>query len=325
MPPFQLRTPNLLAIPGVFRSGMHFRGLFSRFFSIFCCALLLTGTGLVPARAAQAAEEKISPDLALEMQSAAPDDKLAVIVALASQADPAELSSQGQGSSEPEHLIRGLQARSLAAQKGLRAMVAARQVAGEASDVTAFWIFDGMALRATSGLIREMAARADVASIRPELIIPTPQTPAADTSSTPTAALDQISAPELWALGIRGQGIVVANLDTGVDVSHPALAGNWRGGSNSWYDPTTSTPTSYPVDTNGHGTATMGVMVGGDTDITTNGVTVNTALGVAPDAKWIAARIFSGSSASEGRTSTWLINGCSTQTVTRRRTMRLRL
>jgi subtilisin family serine protease len=131
------------------------------------------------------------------------------------------------------------------------------------------------------------------------LIIPTPQTLPAEGSSTPTSALNLIGAPDLWALGVRGQGIVVANLDTGVDVTHPALAGNWRGGSNSWYDPTTATPTSYPVDGNGHGTATMGIMAGGDVDITTNGVTTLTAIGVAPEAKWIAARIFNGPSASE--------------------------
>jgi subtilisin family serine protease len=136
-------------------------------------------------------------------------------------------------------------------------------------------------------LIREIAARTDVASIRPELIFQAPKVDPADASSTPTDALNLIEAPELWALGIRGQGVVVANLDTGVDVTHPDLAGSWRGGSNSWYDPTTSTPTSYPVDTNGHGTATMGVMVGGSAS--------GTAIGVAPDAKWIAARIFSSS------------------------------
>jgi subtilisin family serine protease len=287
---------------------MPFCASLSRIFRFLCCLLLMAGIGLTPTRATQAAglsrtaAEKISPDLAEEMQAAAPDDRLAVIVTLASQAEPAALAAlaaQGEGSSPSERLIRGLQARAETAQVGLRVMVDAHQAAGEVSDVTAFWIFDGMALHATPELIREVAARTDVTSIRPEVIIPTPQTFTAEASSTPTAALSLIGASELWALGVRGQGIVVANIDSGVDVTHPALAGNWRGGSNSWYDPTTSTPTSYPVDNSGHGTATMGIMVGGDADVTANGVTTTTALGVAPDAKWIAARIFNGPSASE--------------------------
>jgi serine protease AprX len=267
------------------------RGLFSRIFHILCCTLLLVCTGMAPAHAAQAAEEKISPDLAVEMQSAALDDKLAVVVTLSFQSNLAELSVQGEGSSGPERVIRGLQAQSQAAQKGLRAMVASRQAAGEASDVIAFWIFDGMALHAIPGVIREMAARADVASIRPELVFQAPKIEPADLTDTPTDALKLIGAPELWALGIRGQGVVVANLDTGVDITHPDLAGSWRGGSNSWFDPTSSTPSSLPFDSGGtstgHGTATMGIMVGGSAS--------GTAIGVAPDAKWIAARIFNSS------------------------------
>jgi serine protease AprX len=42
-----------------------------------------------------------------------------------------------------------------------------------------------------------------------------------------------INDPGLWNLGFLGQGIVVANMDTGVDVSHPDLATRWRAGTNS--------------------------------------------------------------------------------------------
>jgi subtilisin family serine protease len=68
-----------------------------------------------------------------------------------------------------------------------------------------------------------------------------------------------------------------------VDATHPDLASRWRGGGDSWYDPNGEHPTT-PTDVNGHGTATMGVMVGG----TAGG----TAIGMAPGARWIAAKIF---------------------------------
>ena len=71
-------------------------------------------------------------------------------------------------------------------------------------------------------------------------------------------------------------------MDTGVDTTSPDVAAAWRGGSNSWYDPSGEHAT--PVDVNGHGTWTMGVMVGGATG--------GTSVGVAPGSKWIAAKIF---------------------------------
>ena len=57
----------------------------------------------------------------------------------------------------------------------------------------------------------------------------------------------------------------------------------WRGGSNSWYDPYGQHP-AVPTDMSGHGTWTMGVMVGGDAG--------GTSLGVAPEAQWISVKIF---------------------------------
>ncbi len=108
----------------------------------------------------------------------------------------------------------------------------------------------------------------------------------ADATPEPNVAL--VNAPSLWNDGFRGEGVVVATLDTGVDVTHADLAGSWRGGSNSWFDPYGQHPTT-PADLNGHGTSTMGVIVGGGAG--------GTAIGVAPGAKWIAAKIFNDSGA----------------------------
>src|SRR5690606_3690126 len=38
-----------------------------------------------------------------------------------------------------------------------------------------------------------------------------------------------VNAPEAWALGYDGTGLVVANIDTGVRYSHEALVGSYRG------------------------------------------------------------------------------------------------
>lgn len=97
--------------------------------------------------------------------------------------------------------------------------------------------------------------------------------------------LDQIRVPSLWNMAIAGQGTIVANLDTGVDATHPALGPRWRGHapdvhwSHAWLS---AAPTEFPVDDGTHGTHTMGTMMGADDADT---------VGVAPAAQWIAAQL----------------------------------
>ena len=123
-------------------------------------------------------------------------------------------------------------------------------------------------------------------AMRPPSARPEPPVAPAAQVGDPVAAMNKapgwnittIHAPELWALGHTGRGVVVASMDTGVDLAHPLLRRQWRGGANSWYDPHGEQPA--PHDAMGHGTQAMGIMVG------------VSALGVAPDARWIAAKLY---------------------------------
>jgi len=114
--------------------------------------------------------------------------------------------------------------------------------------------------------------------------------------------LAQIGLDSLWAAGYRGQGTVVAILDSGVDIDHQDLATRYRGGSNSWFDPYGEQ--TRPRDLTGHGTAVASIVLGG--------AATGAAVGVAPAASWIAARVFDNSgSSSEGAISEalqWLLD-----------------
>jgi subtilisin family serine protease len=107
--------------------------------------------------------------------------------------------------------------------------------------------------------------------------------------------IDRIRAPEVWStFGDRGDGIVVASIDTGVQFDHPALVRQYRGNlgggtfdhNYNWFDPSQvcGSPSLAPCDNVFHGTHTMGTMVGADGDPGAN------QIGVAPHAKWIAAK-----------------------------------
>ena len=129
-------------------------------------------------------------------------------------------------------------------------------------------------------MIGELAQRVDIDSITADAIdVVSTGTPTAP----PEPNVSIVDAPALWALGYDGQGVVVAGLDSGVDIANPDLAANYRGGTNSWFDPY-GQHTTTPTDMSGHGTATMGAAVGGGSGGTT--------VGVAPGASWVAARVF---------------------------------
>ena len=90
-----------------------------------------------------------------------------------------------------------------------------------------------------AGRDRRLADRSDVLAVEPDstVRVPNPSTAAAVTTGTVEPNLSLVHAPDMWGQGFRGQHLVVASMDTGVDVSHPDLAGSWRGGASSWFDP----------------------------------------------------------------------------------------
>lgn len=87
-----------------------------------------------------------------------------------------------------------------------------------------------------------------------------------------------IGADRVWEeFGVTGEGIVVGQSDSGVQGNHPEVADSYRGQGGlhdyNWFDPWNHT--SEPTDRGGHGTHTLGTILG------------NT-VGVAPGATWYA-------------------------------------
>jgi len=105
--------------------------------------------------------------------------------------------------------------------------------------------------------------------------------------ATTAWGLIDTNADDFWStFGLYGDGITVANIDTGVQYQHPALYPNYKCGAgphtNCWSDPDGTL--TVPTDGNGHGTHTMGTMAADNDDAFTY------IAGMAPNAQWIACQ-----------------------------------
>ncbi len=166
-----------------------------------------------------------------------------------------------------------------------------------------YYIVNAILVHGDRRLVEELSRRNDVLRIEGNPLVHNdlpllPPATVLEVSGEPTIpwGIERTRAPELWALGITGEGIVVGGQDTGVDWTHPALIRQYRGwdGSTanhdySWHDAIHDAPsnpcgsdTTEPCDDAGHGTHTMGTAVGFDGN--------TQAIGMAPGARWIACR-----------------------------------
>ncbi len=183
--------------------------------------------------------------------------------------------------------------------------------------VTSFWIVNGLLVEGGDlSLARSLALRDDVARVegnprvhglptvtRDDLPNSAPSQQATMSApgleaATGTAAagdavewgVTMVRAPSVWStFNKRGEGVVVATLDTGVQWDHPALKQHYRGWNEatqtadhsfSWHDAVENG--NAPLDDNDHGTHVTGTMVGDDGN--------GNQIGVAPGAKFIACR-----------------------------------
>jgi bacillopeptidase F len=178
-------------------------------------------------------------------------------------------------------------------QAGTLGVLAEREAMGGAANVRSFWIFNGVAADADLETVLALATRPEIQIIRRDREYHLADLPNVLPDNLPSAQgvgwnIAQIRADVVWnALRVDGAGAVVANIDSGVDLAHPALHTRYRGYDShglhihacNWFD-ATGGGAAYPVDVNGHGTHTMGTMIGGG------------GVGVAPGAVWIAVRAF---------------------------------
>lgn len=173
----------------------------------------------------------------------------------------------------------------------------------------AYWVANMIAVRGDRALLQALASREDVQHVYAnqwQRVGPPTPVPATGETRRPDLVewnIEIVNAPDVWAEGFTGQGAVIGGQDTGYDWQHPALIDQYRGWNGSaadhnynWHDAVhednplgniggPGNPCGYnspaPCDDDGHGTHTMGTMVG---------ETPQLNIGMAPGAEWIGCR-----------------------------------
>ena len=168
-------------------------------------------------------------------------------------------------------------------------------------DYRPYWIANMIWVRGALSVIQHIAVRPDVAHLysNPHVTLDTPAVENSKASQPDGIEwnISWVNAPQVWELGYTGQGVVIGGQDTGYQWDHPALINQYRGWDGAtadhdynWHDAihenayynTCGFDSPEPCDDYGHGTHTMGTMVGDDG--------FNNKIGMAPGARWIGCR-----------------------------------
>jgi subtilisin family serine protease len=286
------------------------RNLFP-FWRRFLCTVLFTSGALVllgaitslraidkgDGKMSNVATAKIAPWL---RQHASSGNETEFLVVLSDQADISAAKNFSTKADKGRYVRNTLWTKSQATQQPLLQLLRSRGIPHRS-----FYIVNMIWVKGNLALAAELAARPDVARIEgnpvihnivnpPPVVIEEGRAP--ESPQTVETGVNYIHAPQVWAQGFTGQGIVVGGADTGYRWTHNALKNHYRGWNGTtadhnfnWHDSihdstgnSCGNDSPAPCDDFGHGTHTMGTAVGDDGG--TNQV------GVAPGAKWIGCR-----------------------------------
>ena len=240
-------------------------------------------------------QPEVSTRLQRALQNSNNDEYVKGIIFLRDQVDVMKLDEElytkkATPQYRAETVITALQTKAGSTQRNLIKFLEAKSNDRSVFSFKAFWIINAIAIEAKKSVFEELNGSMELVAM--DLDVPTyldkplnfRDAPETEGKETVEPGVKIINAHLLWQMGITGVGTIVMGEDTGVRHTHAALAARWRGNfapaNQAWLDPGAGTTT--PSDCDGHGTHTMGTMVGrspsGDT------------VGVAPDAQWMAAK-----------------------------------
>ncbi|MBP1782323.1 subtilisin family serine protease [Micromonospora sp. HB375] len=248
-------------------------------------ALAATGTGAQAGTATGAsAGDKIRPELTRQLEGKSEGD---FWIHFSGKADLGKAAAIKDWNERGAAVAAALKKTAAESQAKIRA-----ELDRSGTKYQSFWATN--AIKVTDGsltMAQNFAAHSEVDGLYAPIEYKLPETtPGTDEKSANALewGIANINADDVWSqYGVKGAGITVASIDSGVQFDHPALVNSYRGNNGdgtfdhnyNWFDAADECATA-PCDSDGHGTHTMGTMAGADGA---------NQIGVAPEVKWIAA------------------------------------
>jgi len=242
-----------------------------RFSVIIFLTLVLTGVGFAGV---------IHVPFAVKLQNLPAGTTIRAWVQMADQVNTdameQQLLARDAGREERHYVIvSALMRKCEESQASVRTYLEQQKNAGRVTSYRSFYIDNSFGVIGEKEVIQTLANRTDVNIVYEDLpiqLIEPVATGGGPHINTVEIGIRDCRADSLWAKGINGLGRLAYDLDTGcygddVNAGHNALRSKWRGAringgtlKESWCDALGGQ--ARPVDTYGHGTHTMGTMVG---------------------------------------------------------------
>ena len=204
-------------------------------------------------------------------------DPVEVMVLMKTHYNRAELCHRAElyrtRAARRDYVVKELKSYAEKSQHDLMVTLNELEQQGLVSSVYSHWSANAISFTATEEVVQMLMQRADIGSItlvKKYQCIPESETTteATDISRYTIAPnLTQVNAPQVWAQGNEGQGVLVAVIDSGVNYNHVDIADHlWDGGEefpHHGYD--FANNDDDPMDDFGHGTHCAGIVCGDGT------------------------------------------------------------
>jgi subtilisin family serine protease len=240
----------------------------------------------------QSQNDKLTPDLKLEIGKSNRSEQLKINIRLAQQYDVKAFDHVRQ-IMDPQQLrsyvVNELKSFSERSQQPLMQELNELQQAGEISQIKSLWIANVINCYASPAAILQLAGHTDIERIdidEERILIDPLEIKEAGVEGTReiTYNVNIMNVPQVWNMGYTGEGIVVAVLDTGVNYNHEDLSGNmWTHPNFPFHGWNFVNNNNNPMDYHGHGTHCAGTVAG-------NG-NAGSQTGMAPASKIMALQV----------------------------------
>ena len=233
------------------------------------------------------------------------NEKVTINIVLNSRPDPVALKSKAAFARDVvlkrDIIVNELKSHSANTQQKLIAELRMAEKAGQVSEISSHWISNSITCKATPLIVKELLSHPDVLYVGldkeyqiAQAIEDTPEAVAVGNirkSATPHVL--QVNADDVWKLGYTGKNVIVAILDSGINLDHYDLKDHlWTGYAdvdgdgekddivNGWNFIANNADIR---DDYGHGTHCAGIVAGDGT--------VGNVTGIAPDATIMGVKI----------------------------------